>query len=93
MKRIALLAMAIVLIPSSIFCEEKSQSNKNPFSLLQSIVMGRNYTKHQANCQEIEDSCKRGEISKADYLKLKLDADRNYDIEKESSSIDIKSRR
>jgi len=49
-------------------------------STMETFIMGTDYTNHQKKTQEIEEAYKNGEITKAEYLQLKLDEDRNYSL-------------
>lgn len=80
MNKIALLAVALLIgCAGIVHCEEgDSAINRSPFSFMQSFVMGNEYVEHQGKLSKLEDSYKKGEISKEKYLEMKSDLENEY---------------
>jgi len=82
MKKILIIAVIITGFAASSYCEENKAVNKSPFSFIQGCLMGDDYVQYQSDLAEIENSYKKGEISKDKYLELKSDAEKNYKMSK-----------
>lgn len=75
-----ILAVLLLGFAGSGFCEESKAVNKSPFSFLQGAVMGDQYVEYQSKLTKIENSYKKGEISKEDYAQQKLDLEKEYKL-------------
>ena len=82
MKKIFMIAVIVLGFSALSYCEENKAVNKSPFSFIQGFVMGDDYVQYQSDLAKIEDSYKKGEISKDKYLELKSDAEKDYKASK-----------
>ena len=78
MKKALVIAVILVSFTAYSYCEENKAVNKSPFAFAQGMLMGDDYVQYQSELAKIEDSYKKGEISKDKYLELKSDAKKNY---------------
>lgn len=83
MKRILVIFVVIMGLTACAHCEENKAVNKSPFAFVQGMLLGDDYVQYQANLAKIEESYKKGEISKEKYLELKSDADKDYKTPKQ----------
>jgi hypothetical protein len=78
MKKVLVVALAVMAFAAYAYCEENKAVNKSPFAFIQGFFMGDEYVQYQSDLAKIEDSYKKGEISKEKYLEMKSDAETNY---------------
>lgn len=79
MKRIAgLAAMILIGCAGFSYCADSKAVNRSPFSFMQGFVMSDEYVEYQDKLQKIEDSYKKGEITKEKCLEMKSDAAKEY---------------
>jgi hypothetical protein len=81
-KRAVVLVLTGILIVASFagaaYCEENKAVNKSPFAFVQGFFMGDDYVQLQSDLAKIEESYKKGEISREKYEEMKADAESNY---------------
>jgi hypothetical protein len=78
MKKILIAAVILAVLVSYGHCAETKAVNKSPFAFLQGCFMGDEYVQYQSDLGKIEESYKKGEISRDKYLEMKQDAANNY---------------
>ena len=79
MNRVIIVAVLVLTCYAGFaYCEGGKPENRSPFSFVQSFIMGDEYMEHQDKLQKIEDSYKKGEITKDKYLELKSDAEKDF---------------
>lgn len=81
-KVVVVLAVILMGCTAGGYCEESKAVNRSPFSFIQGFVMGDEYVEYQRNLQKIEDSYKKGGISREKYLEMKSDAEKDYKASK-----------
>jgi hypothetical protein len=78
MKKILIATLLSVVLAGAAFCEENKAVNKSPFAFVQGFFMGDDYVQYQSDLAKIEDSYKKGQISKEKYEEMKADAENSY---------------
>jgi hypothetical protein len=79
MRKIFAAVSAILALAACAYCaEEKDPVNRSPFSFIQGFVMGDDYVRYQSDVQKIEDSYRKGEITKEKRDEMRADADAKY---------------
>ena len=78
MKKVLIIAVVMMGFAICARCEENKAVNKSPFAFIQGFVMGDEYVQYQSDLAKIEESYKKGEITKEKYTELKSDAEMKY---------------
>ena len=82
MKRLAIIVLAMIFFTAGAHCEENKAVNKSPFSFLQGCVMGDDFVQYQSELTKIDESYKKGEITKEKCIEMKEDARTSYEASK-----------
>lgn len=80
-RQITVMAAVILIVTgftAGAYCEENKAINKSPFAFIQGFFMGDEYVQYQSELAKIEDSYKKGGMSREKYLELKSDAEVEY---------------